>query len=121
MRSSLSRRQRVLRHSAFSIILYFIVGQLIFKRLPQWAGLIFVLNMITGCQIMDSFFKKMGTSVLFEAYTFVGCAKFLVMACAWPISALILRSQVEMYEKNRQQGMALANPSLTMKEEELKL
>lgn len=108
MRRSLSRGQRAFRHSLYSIAIYFIAYQLIFKHLPEWVGMVWVLNMIVGYQVIDSLFKRMGSSTLFEAYTFFGCVRFLAMATAWPLSAPMLRKKVEIYEKHRQDALALS-------------
>lgn len=70
--------------------------------------MVWVLNMIVGYQIIDGLFKRMGSTTIYEAYTFFGCVRFLAMATAWPISAPILRKKVHLHEKNRHEALLLS-------------
>ena len=73
--------------------------------------MVFVINMIWGCQTIDALFKRMGSNTLFESYTFFGCFRFLAMASAWPIAAPLLRKKVDAYEAFKREAVSMKQTS----------
>lgn len=100
MARHISKTERVVRHTVFCILIYMLAHLLVFQFLPSWIGFVFVMNMAWGSQQIDAVFKKMGTSTLLEAYTFLGSVKFLAMALAWPLVLPLLKEKSKIYQLN---------------------